>query len=75
MAWDDLYLSIFPSVSSTTVVVNLRINGVAWNMSANAPTNPFRLDRFRLFPGQTIEAQSPSGTVVTAIGNVIRAIK
>ena len=75
VVWDDLYLSIFPQTASTTVVVNLRINGVSWNMSANAPTIPFRLDRFRLFPGQTLELQSPSGTLVTAIGNVLRAIK
>lgn len=73
--WDDVFLALhLTSVTAATTAV-LRIGGLTHWISVSISNQCFRLDRFRLFPGQTIEARIGAAVALTAIGNVIRVRK
>lgn len=70
--FDDVFLGIHPAAGTAAIEVRLRVGGVEWSINATASATPFRLERFRLFPGQSIEARTVAGAAV-AIGNVLRS--
>lgn len=73
--WDDVFLAVhLTSVTGGTTVV-VRLGGQTHWINVAISNQCFRLDRFRIFPGQTIEARLGGAVAVTAIGNVIRVRK
>ena len=73
--WDDVFLAFhLTSVTGSTEVV-VRLNGITHWVNVTISNQCFRLDRFRIFPGQTVEARLGGAVAVTAIGNVVRVRK
>lgn len=70
--WDDVFLGIHLASGTAPVEVRLRIGGVEWAINVTPSAAPFRLERYRLFPGQAIEARAVASSAV-AIGNVLRS--